>query len=279
MAASDRSYVLGNDPQELQRLDRQAANIERPTRVLMQSAGIRPGMRVLDLGTGLGHVARIAAELVGPGGSVVGIDESGDALAVARSRAAADGVANLSFVEADVRHWAAEEPFDAVVGRLILFHLADPVAAVRHQLRQLRGNGIFVAVDFDLGGARAEPAVPLVAEVLGWVVRAFEAAGASPRIGARLAPILRNAGLRDVVTMGIQGYLAPGDRAAAQLLGGVTRTLGPAIVGHGIATDAQLDLPTLEDRIHDALTKADAVLLPPTVTGAWGRVQDVSAEA
>jgi hypothetical protein len=80
------------------------------------------------------------------------------------------------------------------------------------------------------------------------------------------------------VTMGIQGYLAPGNRAAAQLLGGVTRTLGPAIVRHGIATDAQLDLPTLEDRIHDALTKADAVLLPPTVSGAWGRVQEGSAQ-
>ena len=272
MTANDRSYVLGNDPQELDRLDRQAASIERPTRLLMQAAGIRAGMRVLDLGTGLGHVARIAAQMVGPDGAVVGIDESGDALAVARRRAETDGVGNLSFVEADVRQWASPEPFDAVVGRLILFHLADPVAAVRHQLRHLRGDGLFVAVDFDLGGARSEPAVPLVTEVLGWVVRAFEAAGASPRIGPRLAPILKSAGLREVMTMGIQGYLAAGDRAAAQLLGGVTRTLGPAIVRHGIASDAQLDLATLEDRIHEALTKAGAVLLPPTVAGAWGRV-------
>src|SRR5689334_14659822 len=104
MQNAERTYVLGNDPDELQRLDRQAARIEQPTRLLLQAAGIRRGMRVLDLGTGLGHVARIAAELVGPGGAVVGVDESADALAVARARADTAGVRHLSFVEGDVRH-------------------------------------------------------------------------------------------------------------------------------------------------------------------------------
>jgi SAM-dependent methyltransferase len=271
MSTGQRTYVLGNDPQELERLDRQAASIERPTRLLMQAAGIRSGLRVLDLGTGLGHVARIAGELVGESGAVVGLDESGDALAVARRRAEVAGVRNVSFIEADVRHWQAPDPFDVVVGRLILFHLADPIGAVRHQLRHLRSGGTLVAIDFDLGSARAEPAVPLVAEALEWVVRAFEAAGASPRIGARLGSILTKAGLHDVTTFGMQGYLQPGDAAAAQLLAGVVRSLSPAIVRHGIATEEQLGLPTIERRLGEALVQADAVLLPPTVAGAWGR--------
>ena len=270
MSTDQRTYVLGNDPQELERLDRQAASIDRPTRLLMQAAGIRPGLRVLDLGTGLGHVARIAGELVGESGVVVGLDESGDALAVARRRAEAAGARNVSFIEGDVRHWQSPEPFDVVVGRLILFHLADPIEAVRHQLRHLRGGGTFVAIDFDIGAARSEPAVPLLAEAVGWVLRAFDAAGASPRIGARLASILTKAGLRDVTTFGLQGYLQPGDPAAAQLLGGVVRSLAPAIVKYGIATEDQLGLATIEKRIGEALVQADAVLLPPTVAGAWG---------
>jgi ubiquinone/menaquinone biosynthesis C-methylase UbiE len=271
MSTGQRTYVLGNDPHELERLDRQAASIERPTRLLMQAAGVRPGLRVLDLGTGLGHVARVAGELVGESGAVVGLDESGDALAVARRRAEAAGARNVSFIEGDVRDWQSPEPFDVVVGRLILFHLAEPIEAVRHQLRHRRRGGTFVAIDFDIGSARAEPAVPLAAEALGWVMRAFEAAGASPRIGARLASILMKADLRDVVTFGVQGYLQPGDPAAAQLLSGVVRSLCPTIVAHGIATEEQLGLPTLENRIAEALAKADAVLLPPTVAGAWGR--------
>lgn len=264
-------YVLGNDPAELERLDRQAANIERPTRTMLQAAGLRPGQRVLDLGTGLGHVARIAGELVGPDGAVVGIDGSGEALAVARDRAAKAGVRHVSFLEADVRTWRTAEPFDAVSGRLILFHLPDPVGVVRHHIGNLRSGGVFVAVDFDLAGARTEPAVPLAHELLDWVTRAFSAAGAAPLIGARLAPILREAGLLDVTTFGMQGYLQPDDPAAARLLAGVVRSLAGAIVTHGIATAEQLALDTLEARLADELRRADAVLLPPTVVGAWGR--------
>lgn len=271
MSSAQKPYVLGSDPHELERLDRQAAMIERPTRTILQAAGLAPGQRVLDLGTGLGHVARIAGQLVGPEGSVVGLDGARDAIAVARERAAAAGEHHVSFVEGDVRTFRAPQPFDAIAGRLILFHLADPAGAVRHHLTNLRAGGTFVAIDFDLGACRAEPDVPLVAEALRWVVGAFSAAGAAPRIGARLGPILRDAGLRDVTTLGMQGYVQPGDPAAGRLLGSVVRSLAPAILAHGIATPEQLELETLEERITTALTAADAVLLPPIVVGGWGR--------
>jgi len=266
-----QQYILGSTPHELERLDTQAARIERPTRTILQSAGLGRGQRVLDLGTGLGHVARIAGELVGPEGAVVGIDGAGDALAVARARVAQAGERHVTFLEGDVTAWLAGEPFDAVTARLILFHLPDPVAAVRHHFGNLRADGVFVAVEFDLGGARTEPPVPLFDEALGWVIRAFSAAGAAPMIGARLVPILRNAGLRDVVTFGMQAYLPPDDAAAAQLLASVVRSLAGAIVGHGIATAEQMAVDTLEERLAEALRRADAVMLPPTVVGAWGR--------
>ena len=69
-------YVLGSSDQEIERLDRQSASIEAATRLLLRTAGIAPGMRVLDLGTGIGHVATLIADLVGPQGSVIGIDSN-----------------------------------------------------------------------------------------------------------------------------------------------------------------------------------------------------------
>jgi len=179
---SENTYVLGSDPQELGRLDRQAAFIEAPSKLLLQASGLSEGMRVLDLGTGLGHVARLAAQIVGPDGSVVGLDRAPQALAVARQRVEAAGERHVSFVEGDVARWRADEPFDAVVGRLVLFHLADPVAAVRHHIQNLRPGGLFVALDFDIGGARTFPALEVINEALTWIVDAFSAAGASPRI-------------------------------------------------------------------------------------------------
>src|SRR5262245_55132991 len=95
-------YVLGNAAPELARLDFQANLIDAPTRLLLREAGLRPGMRVLDLGTGLGHVARIVRSFVGETGSVVGIDQSAEALAVAQQRLSQEEQKNVSFVAGDV---------------------------------------------------------------------------------------------------------------------------------------------------------------------------------
>jgi SAM-dependent methyltransferase len=270
-AASENTYVLGSDREELVRLDRQAAFIEPATRLLLQAAGIGSGLRVLDLGTGLGHVARLAGQLVGRQGSVVGIDRAAQALAVARERVEAAGESHVSFVEGDVGRWRPDEPFDAVVGRLVLFHLADPVIAVRHHVENLRPDGLFVAIDYDIGASRTEPPVRLVDDALDWVMQAFSTAGASPTIGARLGPILEQAGLERVTTFGVQGYLAARDPAGPALLAGVVRSLAGEITRRGIATVEQLDLATLDRRIAEELGRHQAVMLPPTVVGAWGR--------
>jgi ubiquinone/menaquinone biosynthesis C-methylase UbiE len=267
------TYVLGNEPEELARLDRQAALIEGATRLLLQAAGIAAGMRVLDLGTGLGHVARLVAGLVGPNGRVVGIDQSSAALDAARRRTGAADSTIISFVEADVTAWVSAEPFDAIVGRLVLFHVADAVAVVRHHLQNLNRDGLFVVVDYDIGSSRTEPPTPLAGEALRWITEAFTAGGASPRIGARLATILEAAGLLKVASYGVQAYLQPYDPAAPALLAGVVRSLAPVIIAHGIATPEQMQLETLQDRIAEEITRANAVLLPPTVAGAWGRAR------
>jgi ubiquinone/menaquinone biosynthesis C-methylase UbiE len=269
-----QQYVLGNHAEELARLDHQAAVIERPTRLLLQAAGLTAGMRVLDLGTGLGHVARLAGELVGPTGSVLGIDQSADVLAVARERTQQAGMVHVTFADGNALEWRATAPFDAIVGRLLLFHVPDPIAAVRHHLQNLRPGGLFVAVDFDLGGSRTEPPVPIVATAGRWVHEAFRAAGAWPRIGARLGTILEDAQLTRVSTFGVQAYLSPRDSSGPRFLAGIVRSLAPAIIAHGLATGDELDLATLEERIAEAVRGAGAVILPPTLVGAWGRVPD-----
>ena len=267
---SGETYVLGNQAEELQRLDRQAQMIERPTRLLLQAAGLTKGMRVLDLGTGLGHVARLAGELVGPTGSVMGLDQSRDVLAVARDRTERTGMKHVDFVDGDVTTWRSAEPFDAVVGRLLLFHVADPAAVARHHMANLRRGGLFVAIDFDLGGARAEPPTALTDDGLRWVEAAFRAAGAWPRIGARLGVILDEAGFTGVSTFGVQAYFPPSDPSGVAMFAAVTRSLAPAIIRHGIATAEQLEVATLEQRLGEAVRQTGSVILTPTVVGAWG---------
>src|SRR3954451_2415059 len=145
------AYVLGSDDAEVARLDGQAASIAPPTALLLQAAGIAPGMRVLDLGTGLGHVAFAVAEMVGPGGTVVGVDQSATLLEIAESRRRAAALEHVRFEEGDARTFRAAAPFAAVVLRFFPLHLPAAVRALPHHVPAVRPGGLVLAIDYDMG--------------------------------------------------------------------------------------------------------------------------------
>jgi SAM-dependent methyltransferase len=264
-------YVLGSDDVEIERLQKQAAIIAEPTAVLFQHAGIRPGMRVLDLGSGPGDVAFQVAEIVGPDGSVVGVERDPAQIASAEERRSRLGLANVEFREGDARTYVDGEDFDAAVCRLLLMHLPDASGVLAHQMRNLRRGGLFVAVDYDMGGARALPDVELYGRVRDWLRGGFEHAKVDPYVGMRLPVLFGRAGYVDVGSLGLQAYWAPDDRTAAGYVVGVVRAMKDAIVASGAATEAEMDLDTLEQRLADALNSAGAVYTAPTVVAGWGR--------
>src|SRR5262245_2676904 len=106
-----KTYVFGHAPQELARLEAQARIIDPVTRRFFEAAGITPGMRVLDCGSGAGDVAFLAADLVGETGEVVGADRSAAALETARRRAEGRGLRNVSFVAGDPALLTFDRPF------------------------------------------------------------------------------------------------------------------------------------------------------------------------
>jgi SAM-dependent methyltransferase len=264
-------YVLRSERDELERLEHQSGMLEPATRLHLGMSGIGPGMRVLDLGTGIGDVAFLASAMVGPDGEVVGIDQAPQALAYAEQRRDAYGITNVRFAEGDVRTWRDAEPFDAVVGRLILFHMPrDAVAVVRHHADALRPGGVVLMMDFDVPAGRAEPDVPLVTETIARIMAAFRNGGADPVIGTRLHRILAEAGLQDVRSLGLQAYLEP-HSPGLRTLAGVARTLLPVMERTGVATADEVGIDTLEDRLRGDVLAAGAVILPPTLVGAVGR--------
>src|SRR5258708_898557 len=128
---SATGYALGYTSTEPDRLIRQAARIEPILERLFRQAGIGPGQRVLDLGSGVGDVSMLAARLVGPSGEVVGIERDASSIAVAKARVVEAGFRNVSFTQTDATHIVSDKPFDAAVGRFILMFLPDPAAGLR----------------------------------------------------------------------------------------------------------------------------------------------------
>ena len=156
-------YILGHSQEEMRRLMLQATILRPFTERLLRNAEIGPGMRVLDLGCGAGDVSMLAAELVGPSGSVVGIDRSPQVIALARTRAQAAGLRQVIFKEVPLHTFSDPDTFDCVIGRYVLVHQSDPIDFLRTAARLVRPGGIiaFHEVDF-AGGFNSLPAFPLM---------------------------------------------------------------------------------------------------------------------
>jgi ubiquinone/menaquinone biosynthesis C-methylase UbiE len=212
MGDSDSGCQLGTGigEDEVARLEIQGRALAPATRMIFAEAGIRPGMRVLDLGCGAGDVAFVAAGLVGPGGSVVGVDHSPDALARARLRARQRGLAQVQFVQGDIHDPAPGGPFDAIVERLVLMWVPDPAEVLRRQATVLRPGGLVVPIEADLSMMRSLPENPFMTQVKSWLVEAFAKAGLS-MLGPRLWAVVEEAGLRPLGMIGVQPCFGPGD--------------------------------------------------------------------
>lgn len=267
------NYLLGHSHFEIQRLINQAAILQATTERLLYSARVERGMRVLDLGCGAGDVAMLAGQRVGASGSVVGIDRSDEALAVAKRRAAASGLEHLSFVQASVESFAAAAPFDVVVGRYVLVHQADPVAFLRAAARFARPGGCLAlhepVVDSPLTSL---PRLPLWEQTVELVRATFKAALPNWDAPSRLIEHFSNAGLpqpRLFCDMPVGGgHDAPHYAWLADLVG----TLLPQIVQGGAATTETIGIETLEDRLRSAAVEARSQIEGPGQMCAWANL-------
>jgi tRNA/tmRNA/rRNA uracil-C5-methylase (TrmA/RlmC/RlmD family) len=106
-----RDYPLGYSHQESRRLEDQGALLEGLTEDVFRRAGLKGGMRVLDIGSGVGDVSLLAARMVGGDGTVLGIDKSASSVQAARRRITTLGVANVFFEQSDVAEFATDRKF------------------------------------------------------------------------------------------------------------------------------------------------------------------------
>ena len=102
MRFNQSEYVLGYTDREQLRLIRQARVLAPVTEHFLRDAGIGSGMRVLDIGCGMGDVAMIVAQLVGSAGRVVSIDLDQASIETAQRRASNMGLDNTTFYRADI---------------------------------------------------------------------------------------------------------------------------------------------------------------------------------
>ena len=268
----DAIYAPGYSEEERRRLLEQADFFGGFTKRLFVDAGIGPGMRVLDVGCGVGDVSLLAASLVGPDGAVLSVDRDSLALGHARERVSAIGLTNVDFIEGDIRDLTFDEPFDAAVGRLILMYLADPADTLDHITDLLRPGGVVAFQELTLTeSGLTYPEAPLLQRTGTLINETFRRAGTEMEMGLKLYPTFIAAGLpapdmRAERPIG-GGPDFPGYRWMAQL----TRSILPLMEQLGVANAEDIDVETLHERLRGEVVGSGGVVAMPTLMGAWAR--------
>jgi ubiquinone/menaquinone biosynthesis C-methylase UbiE len=270
-AAGGNTYVLGHADVEIQRLLLQGRLYNDYTEHALRMAGLRPGMRVLDVGCGPGEVSLLAARLVGPTGAVLGVDAASKAIEVARGRAAERGLSTVRFEQTTIADIAVGK-VDAVIGRLILMHLPDPVSVLQQLAARVRPGGLIAFCEFDISASRSFPDSPLSRAVVQGIVDTFQAVGVDPAFGTTLYSLFRRSGLgAPRLTLAAPVGGANNIDTLAYVVE-VWRLLLPAAEQLDLVPDELADLHTLLPRLREEVDASDAiVVLPPMIT-AWTRV-------
>jgi len=270
----DADYAFGRGRAEYERLIEQAEIFRPLTERMLRRAGIGAGMHVLDIGCGAGDVSFLVSALVGPEGSVTGVDLDGDAIGVAEQRRAAQQVSNVSFRQADARSPDPGRLFDAAVGRFVLMFLPDPTEALRLLAERVRPGGILAFCE-QVASVTATPPghQPVLAALLALFTSAFERSGARPDIGAELYPRMRDAGLWPNPRPLAEFVLCPArDTGAYRRWALFARSMLPKIIEYGLGTEEEIRHAVEHDLREELRDATGLVPLSWLMIGQWARV-------
>jgi hypothetical protein len=132
-------------------------------------------------------------------------------------------------------------------------YAANPLDAIRRALRNLKSGGVIALqesiIDYE-SPVFIEPLDCLAAKAAEWFLAGFKHAGVHSRMGMRLFGLMRKAGLAPSIEIDMLVPIQQGpDGALFGTLASVVRSQIPAIVASGVATEAEIDIDTLEERM------------------------------
>jgi hypothetical protein len=180
----------------------------------------------------------------------------------------------VAFLRGDAGRMGYGTPFDAVVGRFVLMFMSDASAALKHFTNHLRPGGVAVFHEWvaSVHGVSSTQQ-PVLAFLLELLSETFARSGASLSMGAELYWRMLDAGLDPEPQPLAEISVSTGrDTSGPRRWALFARSLLPKAIEYGLATDAELDIDTLERRLRDEFLAARGVMpLTYLMIGQWAR--------
>jgi SAM-dependent methyltransferase len=206
----------------------------------LHRAGLREGMRIVEIGCGSGNTSCWLSQQVGETGSVLGIDHSAEQVEQARRQAERLGLSNITFLEADARDPGLEPgSFDLAYSRLVLMHLSRPLTALLAMKRLVKPGGVVACEELDLSRWVCDPPWPIMARCYALKLALGDLRRANFRIGTSLHRLFVDAGFGRVE---VGAHFPQALYGRVKRLPGLSlRSFGPALIESLLVDPAELD--------------------------------------
>jgi SAM-dependent methyltransferase len=188
---SSRTYLLADQPSELERLQLQSRVWEPSGRRLLDEIGEGRRARVLDVGCGAIGWLRLLSEWVGDDGQVVGTDIDDAMLAAAKQFAETEGLGNVVLIKDDLFASKLESSsFDLVHARFQIAPLGRGRDQVSTHVRLLRPGGIVVLEEWDVSSWHFNPPARALESLVKLIGESFLRSGGDIQAGLKLLDLL-----------------------------------------------------------------------------------------
>ncbi|MGC2426892.1 MAG: methyltransferase domain-containing protein [Nitrososphaeraceae archaeon] len=186
--------------EELTRLQTQAEEFSSSTEESMMKLGIKPDMKVVDIGCGTGSVSFMISPMVGELGRVVGVDSNQYAINYCNEIAQGNGILNTKFMISDATNLDFESHiFDVSYSRFLFQHLKAASEALREMVRITKPGGLVMVEDCDLFTWLVYPKNESVSKLWHWYESIQIERGTDPEIGRKLYAMFLDEGLEPSV--------------------------------------------------------------------------------
>jgi ubiquinone/menaquinone biosynthesis C-methylase UbiE len=267
--AQNDQYFHGQSAAEQERLQKQAEELARDAKDLFDLIGVAAGWRVVELGCGPRGCLDLLSGLVGPDGSVVGVEIDPHAVALASKRLEHARIENVEVRQGDAKATGlAPGSFDMAMARLVAVNIPEPERLVAEMVALAKPGGVVASQEADWGLCISEPPLPALDRLINVFITYARRNGMDRFAGRKVPRWLRAAGLQDVQVRPIVREYPP-DNPQRTVLLQFAENLRTRLVDHKLISEAELDESVAALKKH--LADPETFFLFPLMVQTWGR--------
>jgi ubiquinone/menaquinone biosynthesis C-methylase UbiE len=262
-------YLLGYRQAEQQRLQEQAQQLAHESDWLFDRIGVGAGARVVEIGCGPEGCLRLLSARVGRDGSVVGVERSDDAVALAQTMIRDRTLTNVEVMQGDARSTGLpRSSFDFATSRLVLVNVPDPAEIVEEAVAMTKPGGTVAFHEADYIAHVCDPPIEEWSRAVELLDAYSRSNGVDLFMGRKVPRMLRAAGLVDVQVNPLV-HVYPEGHGRRPILLDFVENLSGRLVDGNFVEEGELEL--IKSGLVTHLSDPETLVVSHLFIQAWGR--------